>query len=659
MNQLPTFKKNTLIWQISLPLILSVIGIILMVCLGGYYFSNLEFRNHLELQSELIANSIHTSAEVVSSQQELQRIVSSLGAEKYVDRLVVFQGTNLEIIASTKFSDIGKSTTQGILHQVNDSIFHSISNSSDFDRWVKSTNLYYYFRPIRFTQRGLINKNNEQGGIIVILDTSAIFRNVYSKTSSFVMICVSVLVLFGFLSSSVVRYSVIRPLEVVARYIEDEDETRLNKTLKNYSSLPNELGNLFQRLLNLQESNKKKRAKLAEATEQARKAEKVKADFLAVMSHELRTPTNGINGFITLLSESRLDADQKEYVDIIKRSCHSLISLINDILDLSKFESGKMIMSHEATDLGLLVNDVRAIFKGQLAGKSVIIRHQISSQVPDKIVVDPSRLRQVLINLVGNSAKFTEDGYISINVYNGSEIADEFTGSYYFEIQDTGIGIPESSLSTLFDAYIQAHGSKNISAPGTGLGLNICRNIVQDFDGKIGVFSTEGVGSTFWFTVSHDLKSQEKAIIPVKIEPANLTAEVGRKDFQHLKILVADDNNVNQKLATRIITKAGYSVDVASNGLEAVKSADQTAYDVIFMDCHMPVLNGYEATESIRSGKGPSHTTPIIALTASSQPEDMEKCKQAGMNDYLNKPFNPSDLKGLVEKWGNENLKNT
>ncbi|MFZ5999598.1 MAG: ATP-binding protein, partial [Bacteroidota bacterium] len=382
--------------------------------------------------------------------------------------------------------------------------------------------------------------------------------------------------------------------------------------------------------------------------EELLRAQKAKEQFLANISHEIRTPINGIAGMAALLSKNPTPQEEITYLNAIKSAADNLKVIINDILDLASIESGKLRFEQIGFSLKEILNSLMDTFSVQAKEKGIDLQLEFSSDIPEVLIGDPVRLNQILINLISNATKFTHQGYILVKCSLAK--GGKRKANIQFEVIDTGIGIPEDKLSTIFESFSQADASVTRKYGGTGLGLTIVKQLVELQHGKISVVSKEDEGSAFTVTIPYATGSWDD----ITHDPLSARqSETYRSSFQNLNVLLVEDNDINRLYAGSILKGWNCTVEMAENGYVALEKIKNQLFDIILMDVQMPVMDGFEATKAIRQSDPPKNQVPIIALTANATRTDIERCLTAGMSDCIPKPFTPEDLFRIFIKYYN------
>lgn len=418
----------------------------------------------------------------------------------------------------------------------------------------------------------------------------------------------------------------------VERIITIDSDISIRKKIENELQLANKIAEH-----SLMKGNKALN-ELMEAKKQLEESLKIKEQFLANMSHEIRTPMNAIIGFTNLVLKSELTEENKKFLSAIKTSGENLLVIINDILDFSKIESGKIVFEKINFNLDQAVSTLIQLMKPKADEKNIMLHSSVSKDLPVALIGDPTRLNQILTNLLSNAIKFTNRGEVSLEVKMLKE--DNDTAEIEFLVRDTGIGIPPENLSKIFLSFTQGSNDTSRKYGGTGLGLTISKQLVESQGGKISVSSVLKEGSCFSFSLNF-IKCKSINTDEIGIKKVSTEADLP----EGTKVLLVEDNMLNQILAKKVLSNWKCTIQVAENGLIAIEKIKETNFDVVLMDIQMPEMNGYEATEFIRKKLPPEKcNVPIIAMTAHAFTSEIEKCKALGMNDYISKPFNETEL---------------
>ena len=515
-------------------------------------------------------------------------------------------------------------------------------------------------------------------GVMVPQPMSELRRRASQVTEAAIVIAIASFIAAAIMSWLIALY-LAKPVQEVASTAQAVLDGNEEVSVPDFRGwVPTEIRRLGQAFNTMLGGLREKAAETREALRQAESSNQAKTQFLANMSHEIRTPLNGVVGMIELMQLTDLTAQQRRYVEQATQSSQALLRLVDDILDLSKIEVGRMELENAPFHLPSLVHDVRILFADRARDKSLSLVVVVPDQLNVMLIGDAHRLLQILGNLVGNAIKFTTTGGVTIRV--SAPDSTEARRMVRFEVADTGVGIPTDKLDLIFDAFAQGDSSMTRRYGGTGLGLSIARQLCQMMGGEIGVHSTVGAGSTFWFTVPLEMAPDQSGVPatvpasppPVRIEtverpeafaplPRPTFVSAASRDFQaalrqvgrtQIRILLVEDNPANMRVTQALLETLGCEVAQAHNGLEAVAAYRERQFHLVLMDCQMPEMDGYEATRAIRQievFKG--YTTPIIALTAHAMAGSRESSLAAGMNDQLTKPLTLAALTAKLLEW--------
>ena len=403
------------------------------------------------------------------------------------------------------------------------------------------------------------------------------------------------------------------------------------------------------RIVSVRDVSKQKQieANLLRAKNAAEAADKLKSEFLASVSHEIRTPMNAVLGFIQILEETPLTSEQQEYLGMTRKAASQLLLLINDLLDLSRIETGHFEFEHQDICLKTFLAETIQMMSLKAKESESKLNLEMPGKVPDWVRIDPDRLRQVLTNLLGNAIKFSDKDSGVVRLSVTTKPTAHGKSSLYFEVSDNGIGIPLEKQKAIFQRFTQLDASTSRKYGGAGLGLAISRELIDKMGGEIGVISQMGAGSTFWFTLPCEEVNE-----PEQFDNSIADIDDARDSFKGLSILLVEDEETNQIIARHMFERLGCQVDIVSNGQQAVDN--KSIYDLIFMDLQMPVLDGIEATKQLHEN---GLTTPVIAMTANAMPGDRDRCLEAGMDDYISKPIDLARLVVVLSRWATNRKK--
>lgn len=658
------------------------------VTTGAFYlvfqhnFSALVYEFSKERAYE-IAEQLTLTIEVNTSHRNLARAISSIGSYDDVDKVFLLDNETRNIIISNKSKYNRKPLTalqeerlQALLLEGLQTQTNRFTELNSRANQKHNTMMIYKINAISADKKSL-----RPVTLVLFLNEEGLINSINNILIPSLLFLIAGLLLSGACLYIIAKFSIFSPISKLISHIGEAKETKEALTFKHDTY--DEIGQLVCNYNELMTALNENQQQLIEAKEMSEAATKAKSEFLATMTHELRTPLNGIIGISTLLKDLDLNTDQSHYVDVINQSGNQLLSVINDILDFSKIESGKMELSNTRFELHQLVQQTHTLMSIQAKEKSLEFRLvDRLSEAPVELYSDDTRIRQVLINLLSNAIKFTQSGSVTLTIEEDAEALPAIDPSvpslaFKITITDTGIGLTPDQINKLFQHFSQADASTTRKFGGTGLGLAICKNICNKMGAEIDVVSEYQSGTTFttrWhLPIAQQRMSEEQrntletALVPfdAKRNPALIKTlwdtHCLSKTADQYSVLIVDDTLINLNVAEALVSGTGLTVHTVDNGQDAIQQYQEQRHSLILMDCLMPGIDGYETTAAIRDYEQAHNleSVPIVALTASALQETKELCIEAGMNDFLTKPFNTEVLISTIFWWLMKNHQNT
>ena len=638
-------RIGSISFKLIVPLILILIGAILSFLLFFNFLSAGMAQDNSQQRARELSEIAASSAIRSSTQLSTLGIIDSLGSYEDIESIFLLDVKSQAVLASNKHQFKSRNISQINNTDIRDQLQVAVNSNKNTFEVLNSGRFSYGYH---FSLVSLDKKSFNKVVLYIVLNSRVIDKSLNPFFNYLLLLILFLLSFTVVLFFLMVRKIVVTPLNSIVSVMAQGQHKSMAISTGYHSN--DEIGKLATQYNTLMESLDSQQGKLILEKEKSQRSEKAKGEFLATMTHEIRTPLNGIIGMSELLNSTSLDGSQSHYVSTINQSGTQLLSVINDILDFSKIESGKMELNLINCDLLTTINHCLALFMVQCHEKGIqlLFSHNSQSSTLD-VEVDEVRLKQVLINLISNAIKFTHDGEVKVLL----TIIEESDSKIELDISvvDSGIGINEKQIDNIFSEFTQADSSTTRDYGGTGLGLTICKRITEKMGGVITAEGELGVGSNFTVRLSLNKKKKEHTVVNNDLEIAWKSSRFGSEGHK-ARILLVEDTPINLEIAQVILEENDFIVGTAVNGSLAVEQFKHEEFDVILMDCLMPVMDGYEATRTIRESRhANSQSIPILALTASALQETKESCLQAGMNDFLTKPFETEIVIEKIRYW--------
>ena len=642
MDYTPKQLTHSVNAKLSVPILVVFVLALLGFTLTAQIQSTRMVETQVKQRALELAESFAVATEINSLPANFVRVVNSIGAHSDVIGVFLVDDRTRQIIAASKNRYIDDSI-EGLDDPALQKLLSDALQYGGSEQAFKRNERYHFAYKVQAIAED--EKSLRALTLSVELDISAIEAYVRQINSQFYITLVSLLAFLALASYFLIRTIVLKPVYQLVGAIKHTQSSGTPVQSAYQSS--DEMGVLTGAYNEMIEDNFRKQHQLAEERQKSEEALQAKSRFLAMMTHELRTPLNGVIGMSQRLDELIVDEQKREYLNIIQLSAGQLLAVINDTLDFSKIEADRLELDIQPFSLNQVLDNLVAMFKQQLTDKPVELVARLPDTPLPKLMGDSTRVNQVVLNLLSNAVKFTEQGEVTLELK--VDEAGQGRMSFTLIVADTGIGLSDKQQQGLFSEFTQAESSTTRKYGGTGLGLWICRKLVEKMGGSIDVNSVEGEGAQFVISLSM-MTAREEQPEPKAIPSDNVSNTFVRP----LRVLLVEDIEINRMVVMAMLNHDLVTLDVATNGEEAVSAFRQANYDVILMDCLMPVMDGFEASRQIRGLEqaGDSElTTPIIALTANAMEETRQQCLQAGMNDFLTKPVVAADLVKLILHW--------